>query len=328
MSDIPDIHYFHWIDVAKGIGIILVILGHCIFPCHALIDIFHMPLFFVLAGVTFHSKQSGEFVLGKINRIFVPYVFWAVISAILNFIPHNYGGVFNGPLWFLPVMFSTLILIFIISKVNKNSQMAIICLCAFLSWLFVEMPSIAEGLPFSLNLVLLSAFYMYIGYKTGHYLKSENKKQSRIFVTLILVVLFILIFSWLFQNYNLQGAYVSQGLYRSNFIVVLICSIFGIFATLYISKLIGKSDILEWMGKNSLVLMCVHFPFSNSFNVFVAGLPMYNSLEGKVFLALVEYILVFSISVILTISAKKYLNRVTGYSPLIQLPSYTEHSAC
>lgn len=40
------------IDLAKGIGIILVIIGHGIMNNFA-INVFHMPLFFFLAGLTF-----------------------------------------------------------------------------------------------------------------------------------------------------------------------------------------------------------------------------------------------------------------------------------
>lgn len=35
--------YLPWLDTAKGIGIILVIIGHSMFPMHTLIDSFHMP---------------------------------------------------------------------------------------------------------------------------------------------------------------------------------------------------------------------------------------------------------------------------------------------
>lgn len=49
--------HFDYIDLAKGVGIILVILGHGMFPCHFAIDAFHMPLFFVLAGITFKQPK-------------------------------------------------------------------------------------------------------------------------------------------------------------------------------------------------------------------------------------------------------------------------------
>lgn len=49
-----------WIDVAKGIGIILVIMGHTfqldlVSPIYA----FHMPLFFFLSGLLFNLDAGG-----------------------------------------------------------------------------------------------------------------------------------------------------------------------------------------------------------------------------------------------------------------------------
>ncbi len=44
-----------WVDIAKGIGIILVIIGHVNTFNSSVkewIYSFHMPLFFILAGVT------------------------------------------------------------------------------------------------------------------------------------------------------------------------------------------------------------------------------------------------------------------------------------
>lgn len=42
------------IDISKGIGIILVVVGHCtIIPCeivYQIISSFHMPLFFIWGG--------------------------------------------------------------------------------------------------------------------------------------------------------------------------------------------------------------------------------------------------------------------------------------
>ena len=53
-----------WIDIAKGIGIILVVIGH-ISQIEVLNDIiysFHMPLFFIISGYLYKRK----FYKGKI----------------------------------------------------------------------------------------------------------------------------------------------------------------------------------------------------------------------------------------------------------------------
>jgi hypothetical protein len=52
-----------WIDIAKGIAIILVIVGHTVpnpSPLRHAIFSFHMPVFFILAGYTFRPKRWCE----------------------------------------------------------------------------------------------------------------------------------------------------------------------------------------------------------------------------------------------------------------------------
>ena len=47
-----------WIDTAKGIGLICVILGHMRVPyLSTWIYTFHMPLFFFLSGAVFSGRQ-------------------------------------------------------------------------------------------------------------------------------------------------------------------------------------------------------------------------------------------------------------------------------
>ena len=74
-----------WIDAAKGIGIILVVLGHIwlIGPGQKIINSFHMPLFFFLSGYVFHFERYRDFkqFLGsKGTRILAPYFWFSLIT--------------------------------------------------------------------------------------------------------------------------------------------------------------------------------------------------------------------------------------------------------
>lgn len=48
------------IDILKGIGMLLVIIGHsgCIWPFYPAINAFHMPLFFIVSGLFFSTKNT------------------------------------------------------------------------------------------------------------------------------------------------------------------------------------------------------------------------------------------------------------------------------
>jgi polysaccharide biosynthesis protein PslL len=118
------------LDIAKGLGIILVVLGHnwivlgSMGELFRVIYSFHMPLFFVLSGVFLkESERFGELLRAKSASLLKPYVVvllglgaarWLAASVESPFDPAQYLlGVAWGtgstlqwvPLWFLPNLF-------------------------------------------------------------------------------------------------------------------------------------------------------------------------------------------------------------------------------
>ena len=72
-------------DIAKGIAIILVIVGHghCISPLTlSFIYSFHMPLFFIIAGVFYHERGIKESVRMDFRRLMIPYFVFAALAAM------------------------------------------------------------------------------------------------------------------------------------------------------------------------------------------------------------------------------------------------------
>lgn len=101
-----------WVDIAKGLGIVLVVAGHAIdgllkaglvtpdggwAAAFYLIYTFHMPLFFLLAGLFVAERlasDAGAFVLSAFTRIAWPYMLWSVIQlAVIDVL----GGFVNTP---------------------------------------------------------------------------------------------------------------------------------------------------------------------------------------------------------------------------------------
>lgn len=91
-----------WVDVARGIGIVLVVVGHTLpglwnagvlrdgGPARALVDwiyAFHMPLFFFLSGL-FAARTAAEpyrdLVAGKLRTIAYPYLVWSVLQTLVQ----------------------------------------------------------------------------------------------------------------------------------------------------------------------------------------------------------------------------------------------------
>ena len=63
------------IDIMKGIGIILVMLGHQNLPINTLIYSFHMPLYFIISGFFYREKSILPSIKKDFRRLFVPYIF-------------------------------------------------------------------------------------------------------------------------------------------------------------------------------------------------------------------------------------------------------------
>ena len=139
-----------YIDILRAIAILLVIVGHIPYPTfspilHKFIYAFHIPLFFFVSGMTLsfqdYSKFNFKQMLAKrFHRIYLPYLLWGIILAFPNFslvtIPkiiygthQSIASVTNSSLWFLPVLFLSLIILDLIfvtltkrKKQNKNQK--------------------------------------------------------------------------------------------------------------------------------------------------------------------------------------------------------------
>lgn len=114
------------IDIAKGIGILLVILGHGLLSpsLHYAVYSFHMPLFFVLSGYCFSERQNWK---RDFHSLILPFVLTVIICSVLYlcagkfeevssrlfslFLPRGFQSSFftidcsSGPVWFLVALF-------------------------------------------------------------------------------------------------------------------------------------------------------------------------------------------------------------------------------
>lgn len=74
-----------WVDVARGIGIVLVVYAHVASgPLRNFIFLFHMPLFFVLSGYLHRTRPAGRAAARKARTLLVPYASFLVLIAVLT----------------------------------------------------------------------------------------------------------------------------------------------------------------------------------------------------------------------------------------------------
>lgn len=90
-----------YLDAAKGLGILLVILGH-IYAWNPNINrkilvtwiySFHMPLFFIVSGMLIKYKNYcniKEFIFSRIKHILVPYIVFSLCNALVRILLYGY----------------------------------------------------------------------------------------------------------------------------------------------------------------------------------------------------------------------------------------------
>ena len=87
-----------YIDVARGLAILFVVIGHMNQfyrdnlgienpQMLAFIYTFHMPLFFIISGMLFSEKSYREtsffcFVIKKIKSLIIPYIFFDILGGV------------------------------------------------------------------------------------------------------------------------------------------------------------------------------------------------------------------------------------------------------
>lgn len=81
-----------YLDMARGIGMILVVLGHIEYlgaDWLGFVTAFHMPLFFLVSGILIRKKNEEEKPLGslvatKLYRIMLPYAIFSILSFVIE----------------------------------------------------------------------------------------------------------------------------------------------------------------------------------------------------------------------------------------------------
>lgn len=309
-----------YIDIAKGIGILLVALAHAdvslVSPyLHRLIYSFHMPLFFFLSGYFFNPLTSfWTMVKKRSNTVLKPYFVTILLIYIvsLSFTNMRFATVFGRivksfygtgyyldwvQLWFLPSLFVTSLFAYLMYRIvlirikNRTIRWLILLIVLALSIYFLDSfyPfSISllgkqydlYGLPFSLDLVLLTSFFYILGIETRQ-TTPEKAFESLwvLFGTGVMLILLTLLFEYR-VDFNTR-------LYQS-FPINTIEAILGILFTLAISKQIDLrttrlASALNYIGQASLFILIFHVPIQEFWApkiFFVTGLQAFSILSA------------------------------------------------
>lgn len=288
-----------YIDIAKGIGILLVVMGHNDFAVvspyvYKVIYSFHMPLFFFLSGY-FINPTVGfwNFFKKRFNALLKPYLFTIFLiyfvslsfgkmgfqTAIGRTIKSLYGAGYYldwVQLWFLPHLFVVSLYAFlfyaVMTKVNSRLvRWLVLLLTLGLASVFLKTFYSFElsvfgreyelfGLPFSIDLVLLSGFFFILGSEARRI--TSDEMFGNVFFLIVTGAAVVLLNIFFPQRIDLNTR-----LYES-FVVNTVEAIAGILFILALSRQIELrterlSSLFKYFGKISLILLVFHVPIQD-----------------------------------------------------------------
>lgn len=270
------------VDVAKGIGILLTLLGHCLAysglvrtRVFAVIYSFHMPFFFFLSGYMFKRKAPATFFSDKIKSLLIPAIIYQSINLLMYvlFFVSELGDYYTffsfGGFWFILTLLYVSVLYYAVDlvteKINNMRTKQVARILSAVILLFVGL-IYATRISDQHNQPIATSFVGYFYYVLGQYTKIwEQKKQKRDIPKPIYGTIGIILLAVLAMTIRLNNRTVDMNTSRYGIQwVFVVHSLLGITGTYLISKMIIKNRILEFFGRNSLIVLLIHIPISKA----------------------------------------------------------------
>lgn len=252
-----------YIDVMRGIGIVIMCLGHSIArlddPVNTFISIFHMPLFFFVSGMLFYNKKLekfADFLKKKIFSLLVPQLVLTILivaEQLLISVVKKDASIFLGIDilsivlgWFLIVLFVVeIILYFVFKLIKKKLHIALITAVFLVGFLLCN-----HDIMY-LQQILCATFFALLGYLLRPIIERfyEKNKGGYLLPLLFLVAILSHI------NTHPVGMYMNQ--YGNKFIFI-IGAFLGIIAVADASFIFKDFKPLQFFGKNSIIVYITH----------------------------------------------------------------------
>lgn len=168
---------YEYIDIAKGVVIMLMVLGHSSLPWYPQrwIFSFHMPFFFLISGLTTNWEKNGfrKFISKKALTLLVPFVIYSLIVLLLTplysdrtigtyswqIMTRGWEGI---ALWFVPVLFLSQVICYYIlrwSLLKRYVALVVMMLVTYLYRNHVELPWTLYCIPYASSFVIIGALF-------------------------------------------------------------------------------------------------------------------------------------------------------------------------
>lgn len=284
------------LDIAKAIGIILVVIGHSSSPIGNFIYLFHMPLFFFISGYFYKEEYSNNIrtlIVKRLKTLYLPFVAYQMIFLILhnffcniNIYSNNLAlgnSVVNfytfkdfiksfikivlftrseqlaGAFWFFTTLFIVNIMFCFISFCVKYLIKEVKQQEIFRGMLILisfALGNVCAYLNIHLTQNIEVAFVVLLFYYSGLLYKKYESKIKIKFSTSILFFIILLASSF----YGTLSISTNENV---NAVFLLYNSFMGIYLILYVSQYLANLNtefrVLKYIGRNTTIILCLHF---------------------------------------------------------------------
>ena len=324
-----------YIDIAKGIGILLVLLGHLLNNGHwlkSVIYTFHMPLFFIVSGMVLRPQPVIKKIRNRITDVLVPYFIWALIFSGFSFKKLMYIGYgtiagllkagSSGVLWFLVCMFFASIFSQIIVTYTEKKKHRSFVLAAFMVITLVISMAMSFfhykimihgatlGYPWSMDIVFLAMSFMIFG-RLAVDMKQMIPEELKWYHLLIFVALAAI--SLVGIMHKAEPGYPQMATGRvGNYIVFFVVACAVVTGVIGISRFLEKtgplSALLVWLGQNSMGIFLIHRTLRSTLQGYYNAYP-------SIWLFIILFVVFVVYSSIVTIIINKLCPYLFGKSP-------------
>ena len=327
-------------DLIKGIGILAVIAGHFAPTTSRFVYSFHMPLFFIVAGIFFAPKDPLVLMKKDFKRLIIPFL---IVVAILFAIGVPYAVVLKGdsiwdasivrivrPIystglryWFGPIKTgyeSTGLLVWFLFAlfwcralynvlVNKLKPTVLIIASLGLALLANFIDNHVFNLPFA----FLPGVGAIVFFASGAWISRNKLKYKKSIILTFTLFACYWVYFILFENrepLDLYGSHYNNiildiiGALGAAFIIWLLCK--------YVfSRLPWLNKFLAFLGMNSLLILCLHNIDRNFINGFSRGIPL-----GYLFAAVSTVIYIVAVFILYRFKRIKNVFGIKGWNDI------------
>lgn len=261
------------IDLVKGLGIILVVLGHSKIEFgHYMIYMFHMPLFFFVSGMLHKPRGLKELATKKAGKTGKVYVIYFILCTLVDIalrgndalaeINPFYPQGSAGPLWFMISLFEANLCFALVQRYAKKRSLAV---CFALSLIGYFLHRINTHLYCFLD----STLSVMVFYGLGYALKEKRGKRLLLHAPLyVSAPVFVLMYVLDYKLCHLGCNDIWSNTVTGNFALYVLSALAGISLVysaanrlnLWLNKIRGGISVI---GHHSLYVFAMHLPILN-----------------------------------------------------------------